>query len=168
MMTILTAVVTIILSGVIVALAVARIHSQRQLERANKELMGSYYSFGQVLDKLSLVVDSFKREPVSMCPDSGHAVLLNVDYSRGFYIGVNQRCVYHPVDMSMPMSGWGLVKVPFNGRSIERIAIAHIRTDDSLEPLTYWNPWHDDRIDEWIEMDASDFLHQSRQLEQVH
>ncbi len=168
MTTILATIVTIILTGVVMALAVARVRSQKHLERANKELVSSYHSFGQVLDKLSSVVDSLQPEPVSMHPDSGPVVLPHVEYSKGFYVGVKQGCIYHSVDISMPMSRWGLVRVPSNVRPVERNAIAYTHTDNSLESLIYWDPWHSDRIDEWIEKDASVFLDQLGQLEQVH
>ncbi len=157
---IVEAIVTAGLAGIVVALLIARIRSQKQLAEASKELVESYRSFDQLLDRLSQAVASAKRDTLPPThPMTEHWILPNAG-NLGFQVRTNSRCVHHAMNKVRSVEKWSLGNLSSYGSTIKPVATPLIRAEHGLMSLDYWRARdHDSSVDVWEEND--DFVRET-------
>ena len=158
MTTVVEIIVTGALSGIVVALVIARLGSQKQLIEANNKLIESYRSFDQLLDRLSQAVDLVKpslRPAVHPWPE--HWIPFNADRIRS-QVRANRVklmiCASHAVHRVQHEEYWRPGNLAPLDRAIQPIATTPIRAGHELVSLAYWDYEDTISVDEWAYNDA--------------
>ena len=73
METVIQSIITVVLAGSVAVLVIIRIRSQNQMQQAAEELIDSYRSFGEVLDRLQSTIDMDEHRVPSLLGEPRHS-----------------------------------------------------------------------------------------------